>query len=49
MKIEQLENTLLGAAAVLLVAAAALAWLAVAQHPSARNVKRALLLSVNGI
>jgi len=49
MKIEQLENTLLATAAILLVAAAVLAWLAVAQHPSARNVKRALLLSVNGL
>ncbi len=49
MKIEQLENTLLAAAAVLIVAAVALAWVAVAQHPTAQNVKRALLLSVNGL
>jgi hypothetical protein len=49
MKIEQLENSLLAITAVLVVAAAGLAWLAVAQHPTARNLKRAPLLSVNGV
>lgn len=49
MKVEQLEKALLAAAGALLVAAAALAWIAAAQHPTARNVKRALLLSINGL
>jgi hypothetical protein len=46
--IEQLENALLGIAGVLVVMAVALAWIAVADHPTAGNIKRAVFLSLNG-
>ncbi|HVC77622.1 MAG TPA: hypothetical protein VND96_14010 [Candidatus Micrarchaeaceae archaeon] len=46
--IEQLEKALLGIAGVLVVMAAALAWIAVAEHPTAGNIKRAVFLTLKG-
>ncbi len=49
MTVSELEGTLVKAAGVLVLIAALVGWLAVAQHPTARNVKKALLLTLNGL
>ena len=46
--IEQLEKALLGIAGGLVFMAASLAWIAVAEHPTARSIKRAVFLTLKG-